>query len=183
MTKPTRILMDYAEQTQTEDGIEHDQARGTAMFESGLLIQAQPCRLFITAIDRTQSLSAFLYPPFRVRPDKLIDACVLANTINLHAGHSHLEIDPRSGQIRAVSSQDLDGCDANVQAVRNLLSAVNTLLERHMAALAEVALTGRTAGEIQSALATHESAARDEDVRADFDADIETLRAAQGVLH
>jgi hypothetical protein len=183
MKKPTRILMDYAELTQTEDGIEHDETRGTAMLESGLLVHGQPCRLFVTAIDRTHSLSAFLYPPFRVRPDKRVEACVLTNSINLRAGHSHFELDPGSGQIRAVSSQDLEGCEAGVQAVKNLVAAVNALLDIHMTELAEVALTGRTASEIQSAPSANGSATGQEDATADIEADIETLRAAQGVLH
>jgi hypothetical protein len=46
-----------------------------------------------------------------------------------------------------------------------------------------VALTGRTASEIQSAPSANGSATGQEDATADIEADIETLRAAQGVLH
>lgn len=148
MSKLTHAVQQFLDLMNWEDEIRVDEERGTSTMATGVTIDAQPCELYVETKESVDVIAVFLYAPFRVRPEKFAEACVLANEINVHNRIGHIEIVPEDGRIRYVHEMDFEDCEPSGKALQNVAQAGFALFRRRLGQLAEVAMTPRTAAEI-----------------------------------
>lgn len=151
MSKLTLAVQQFLDLMNWEDEIRVDEDRRTSSMATCVTVDAQPCDLFVETDDGVDVIAVFLYAPFRVRPEKLVEACVLANEINVRSRIGHVEIVPEDGRIRYVHTVDFEDCEPTGTAVRNMVQAGFSLFRRRLGQLAEVAMTPRTAAEVLAA--------------------------------
>ena len=77
---------------------------------------------------QSDSISVFLYLPFRVKTAHYPEACMLVNAIKADARHGHLEIVAESGRIRLVVSDDVEGANPTGVFVMRMLQCVEAIL-------------------------------------------------------
>jgi len=157
MSKLTHAVQQFLDLMNWEDEIRVDEERGTSTMATGVTIDAQPCELYVETNESVDVIAVFLYAPFRVRPEKFVEACVLANEINVRSRIGHLEVLPQDGRVRYVQAVDFEDCEPSGTAVQNMVQAGIASFRRRLGQLAEVAMTPRTAAEI---LASSEGASQ-----------------------
>lgn len=158
MSALINAVQQFLDSMDWKDEIQIDEEQGRSTMATSILVEQQPCRLFVETADRTDLISVFLYAPFHVRADKITQACVLANAINLRNRVGHIEIMADDGRIRFVHTMDFEGCTPSGTAVHNMVDAGLALFSRRLGQLAEVAMTPRGAAEILAAEKTEQAA-------------------------
>lgn len=159
MSKLTQAVQQFLDQMNWEDEIRVDEVQSTSTMATRVAVDTQPCDLFVETDDRVDVISVFLYAPLRVRPEKLVDACVLANDINVCQRIGHVEVMSGDGRIRYVHSVDFEDCEPSGTAVGSMVHAGFALFRARLGQLAEVAMTPRTAAEILAADASAQAGA------------------------
>ena len=164
MTRLSAIVQDALDQLEWEDEITVDEAADTSQLHTVVHIDDQPCKVYIDTHEQSDSISVFLYLPFRVKTAHYPEACMLINAINADARHGHLEILAESGRIRLVVSADVEGANPTGVFVVRMLQCGEAILSHWIGALAAVAVTGRPAKEVLVVLANKEAAAEQSQV-------------------
>ena len=148
MTRLGNYLREYVDLMEWSDEVHDNERAGGARLRVSLLVDGQPCRLQVETSESNQSIHVALCLPFRVRPEKFTQACVLANGINRVSRHGRLEIDPADGALRYVNAASVQFIEPNAAFLRSMTDSAAGFLAYWMWAIAEVAISERDAGEI-----------------------------------
>ena len=148
MTRLGSVVKQCLDEMGWTDEVRDDEDAGESRMSTPLEVAGQSCRLYVDTDEGNDSISVFLYPPFRVCEDNHVQACVLVNAINYRTRVAHLEISPGDGAIRALVAIDVEGSEPCGLCVNVMLRAVNAILKRWMWALAAVAIAGRAAQDV-----------------------------------
>jgi hypothetical protein len=148
MTKLGHLLQEFLDLAQWSGDIATHEDTGSSHLDTGATIDDQPCRIHVIASDTVDSIVVLVCPPFRVRTAKYAEACKLVNAINYRTALGRLEIDPQDGEIRYQHSSDVEFCQPTPEFIRSMIRFASGHLTHWMPALAEVAMTARTAEEI-----------------------------------
>ena len=169
MTRLAKVVREFAALMGWDDEVLEDDEKGTSRLSKTAVVDGQPCRLYVDTNDEVDAIAVFFYAPFRVKPAKYAEACMLVNAINHMTRHGRLEIDPDDGEVRYASSANVEFCEPGAGFIRGMTDFGAALLEYWMWALSAVAMTERTARDILD-----EEASREEDDDATPDDDGET---------
>ena len=151
MTRLGNAVQQFLDLRDWTDEIEDNEDKGSSRLKTGLVVDGQSCRLFIDTFEQTDSISLYLYPPFRMKLSNYAEACMLVNAINYGLRVARFEIDPSDGELRLVVAVDLHGAEVGGAFVDGMLGAASWTLDRWMVALAAVGVTGRKAVEVLEA--------------------------------
>ena len=152
MTRLAAIVQEALDQLAWEGDLTTDEAAGTSQFSAGILIQHQPCQLYIDTREESDFVGVFFYPPFRVKADRYPETCLLINAINSRTRHGHLEIMRSTGHLRMVVSADVEGASPTGVFVAHMMRYGADTLSAWMGELAAVALGNRRADDVLAEL-------------------------------
>jgi len=152
MTRLTTLVQEALDQLEWQSELTPDEAAGSNRFTSVILIQDQPCELFIDTHEESDFVGVFYYPPFRVKADRYTEACLLINAINTRTRQGHLEILRNNGRLRMVISADVEGATPAGVFVAQMMRFGADTLSAWMGELAAVAMSNRSADEVMADL-------------------------------
>ncbi len=133
------LLQDFAVDIGWKDQVERLEDEGVCRLAVRLSIGGRSYRLMIEGHETREWLALYLYAPFTVREDKLVDACMLFNFINGSFSYSGSINGADDGIISYKQLVDLGGCTADMALIYNMLHAAVDMFERNAAELEAVA--------------------------------------------
>ncbi|MCF8383581.1 MAG: YbjN domain-containing protein [Chlorobium sp.] len=134
-----QLLQDFAVDIGWKDQVERIEDEGICRLAVRLSIGGRSYRLMIEGHETREWLALYLYAPFTVREDKLVDACMLFNFINGSFSYSGSINGADDGIISYKQLVDLGGCTADMALIYNMLHAAVDMFERNAAELEAVA--------------------------------------------
>ena len=152
MTRLGALVQEALDQLGWQGDLTLDEASGTSRFSSMILIQDQPCELFIDAHEESDFIGVYYYPPFRAKADCYPETCLLINAINNRTRHGHLEILRSNGRLRMVVSADVEGASPTGVFVAQMMRCGADILSDWMGELAAVAVGNRRADDVLAEL-------------------------------
>gem|GEM_PF-689122 len=134
-----QLLQDFAVDIGWKDQVESFEDEGICRLAVRLSVGGRSYRLMLEGHEERQWLALYLYAPFTVREDKLVDASMLFNFINWNFSYSGSINVSDEGIISYKQIIDLGGCTADTALIYNMLHAAVDMFERNAAELEAVA--------------------------------------------
>lgn len=134
-----RLLQDFVADMGWHDQVESLDGDSISRVAVRLSIGGRSYRLLLEGYETRQWLALYLYAPFTVKEDKLVDACMFFNFINATCSYLGALSVTDDGVIVYRQIVDLDGSVADVALLYNMLHAAADMFERnaeHIVAIA-----------------------------------------------
>jgi hypothetical protein len=154
--KYQQLVEDWIQDQGWSDEVDLDIDMSIVRLKTGIKANSQNYSLFIEARGKTDLIQLYLYPPFNVSAEKTSEALILINEINLRIYQGRFAM-MSDGRIQYKHCIDVEDMTPSVEAIGSMVSPAWRWCEKWDAALAAVALTRQTAGEVLRNLAEEEA--------------------------
>lgn len=149
----TNVLRAWAESVGWSDEIVEDHESQSAQLASQYGIKKQTHKLYFEIEEKPKLFSVYLYTPYNVPRDRIVDMSIILNRINsrLVMGRLAVHDDGEDNPVQFQVTVDVEGSSLGTQQITNMLSAGGWAFSTYGQLLTAIALTQQPVEEAWSA--------------------------------
>ena len=130
------------------DKVSLDEENQTSSVTFIYIINEQPFKVWVETYEKTNTLTVYLYAPFKALPNKLDECKLLFNHINNFSTWGAIACDDEKGTIRWRHSVDFKNTDPSVAAIDSAFRVGGDIFKNWFDQISFVAITKTTAQSI-----------------------------------